>query len=533
VKEKKMEGSDEVIYDVCVIGMGIGGLATALALQQEGLTVFISEKDHVLSDRKQGYGLTLTNSLTGPLAKLGLLKECIEINCPSHSHFTFDSNGNILGYYGRSVKNLLYLNEISLPGQGIASEEDNNQEFGGSRGNLRVPRQDLRQLMLRRLNQSSLHWGCRFLQFEESSSEFVTTFFEITRPDDSTPVTVAVKSRILVGADGIRSSVRCQRDELLRQTSSSPLQYVGVSVILGISEIDHPLLRNKGYYVIDGTQRMFTMPFLTPAEGTFSDCASASVGVQAENKRRQIMWQLSFSDATESDGRNLRSSEHSKIMELALQRTANWFPAVTDLIQSTLLGEIWATPLYDRNAMIVLRGKEQSLSGAGRVTVLGDACHPMSMFKGQGANQALEDSVLLASKLQQRLADMKRRTQKRKLSEVNGESEGSRDICDSSLAEISEESMSNLLRTFEREMIGRTDKKVQASRAAAKLYHSNHVFNEPIGIQGVSNDQFPSVLRFLKENKIDANLGDELEDSMSNSIASFYKSLPVHIHSSS
>jgi hypothetical protein len=34
--------------------------------------------------------------------------------------------------------------------------------------------------------------------------------------------------------------------------------------------------------------------------------------------------------------------------------------------------------------------------GGSRVTVIGDACHPMAMFKGQGANQALMDGPLLA-----------------------------------------------------------------------------------------------------------------------------------------
>eukprot|EP01033_Poteriospumella_lacustris_P023107 gene23107-17496_t len=109
--------------------------------------------------------------------------------------------------------------------------------------------------------------------------------------------------------------------------------------------------------------------------------------------------------------------------------------------------------------MVVLRGNDQSQMGAGRVTVLGDACHPMSMFKGQGANQALEDAVLLASKLSQRLQDLKRLAQKRKrtaVDDVNNE-----EIPQFSLADVTPESMSNLLRTFEREMIGRADKKVK------------------------------------------------------------------------
>ena len=35
-----------------------------------------------------------------------------------------------------------------------------------------------------------------------------------------------------------------------------------------------------------------------------------------------------------------------------------------------------------------------------RVTLVGDACHPMSMFKGQGANQAMADAPLFTECLQ-------------------------------------------------------------------------------------------------------------------------------------
>ena len=92
--------------------------------------------------------------------------------------------------------------------------------------------------------------------------------------------------------------------------------------------------------------------------------------------------------------------------------------------------DVWSAPFRDRDQMAV------ASSSRSRVTVLGDACHPMTCFKGQGANQALADAVLLA----------------RRIAAAND--------------------VPKALRRFEREMVQRAGPRAAASRCAARLLHS-------------------------------------------------------------
>lgn len=121
---------------IAIIGSGMGGLSAALSLKQAGFAnVTVYERDAHFSERRDGYGLTLSYNEKGPLAKLGLLETVARVDCPSRSHYVFRPDGTILGYYGNAFHNV-----------GV---EDLSQRRGlGQRGNLRVPRQVLRRIMM-------------------------------------------------------------------------------------------------------------------------------------------------------------------------------------------------------------------------------------------------------------------------------------------------------------------------------------------------------------------------------------------------
>jgi salicylate hydroxylase len=71
----------------------------------------------------------------------------------------------------------------------------------------------------------------------------------------------------------------------------------------------------------------------------------------------------------------------------ALAAFEGWYPQVRAILEAVDETFVWA--LFDRAPL--------ERWSAGRVTLLGDACHPMLPFMAQGAAQAIEDGATLAS----------------------------------------------------------------------------------------------------------------------------------------
>ena len=82
------------------------------------------------------------------------------------------------------------------------------------------------------------------------------------------------------------------------------------------------------------------------------------------------------------------------LKEEALRRVQGWHKPLISLIEATDINNITGHPAYDRDPSVPGESSSSSSSSSySRVVFAGDSAHCMSPFKGQGANQALLDSI--------------------------------------------------------------------------------------------------------------------------------------------
>src|SRR5204863_2179856 len=96
---------------------------------------------------------------------------------------------------------------------------------------------------------------------------------------------------------------------------------------------------------------------------------------------------LNFVGWTEHDTWNREDWTDRATIERALAAFAGWHKQVRQIIAAADTCFIWA--LFDRDPL--------PRWSVGRATLLGDSCHPMYPFMGQGAAQAIEDGAALTA----------------------------------------------------------------------------------------------------------------------------------------
>jgi 2-polyprenyl-6-methoxyphenol hydroxylase-like FAD-dependent oxidoreductase len=385
---------------VAIIGGGIGGMALAVACLHRGIPFTLYERDSRFNSRSQGYGLTLQQAGKA-IAALGI-PELTE-GVISTRHVVHTTEGKVIGEWG--MRKWVPVVDHKYP----------------KRRNIHIARQSLRLALLEQLGgEEAVQWGHQLVDYKEREGEGVELNFMVNGQRKS------AKTDLVVGADGIRSAVR----RLLIGDDVTPLRYLGCIVILGICPLQHlegvesSLLDSATVFqTANGNERIYIMPFSS----------------------NSVMWQLSF-PMTEKEATALSVSGAQALKEEACRRT-QWHAPIPQILAATEPAQVSGYPLYDRG----LLAPELLRKGAA-VTLIGDAAHPMSPFKGQGANQTLLDALALARAISKGCRPMS------KWREV-----GLRET---------------VLTEFEAEMLERSATKVKDSAEAAEFLHSEIVLHE-------------------------------------------------------
>ncbi len=327
---------------VTVIGGGIGGLVTALSLHAVGVDVEVVEAARQI--KPLGVGINLLPHAVRELTELGL--------------------GDALEATGIPTRRLRYYDRFGS----LIWTEPRGREAGYHWPQISIHRGALQLLLLEavrdRLGAGAVRTGLACEGFEQTGCK-VRAELRNRRTGRLETVT----SDVLVGADGIHSAVRAQ----LHPGEGRPI-WSGVHMWRGVTEAD-PFLGGRTMIMAGSNLRAKFVAY--PISPKSEDAGRSSVNWVAEVRPD--------GDAPpEPEDWNRRGD-----VEAVLAHFGDWRFDWLD-IPALIAGApaVFQYPMVDRDPL--------PHWGRGRVTLLGDAAHPMYPIGSNGASQAIIDARVLA-----------------------------------------------------------------------------------------------------------------------------------------
>src|SRR5262245_34268895 len=330
---------------VIVAGGGIGGLTTALMLHARGIDCEIYEQAEAI--RELGVGINTLPHCIRELAELGLLDRLDAVAVRTHE--------------------LIYANRF---GQEIWREPRGLDagyavpQFSIHRGRLQGV---IYQAARARLGESRIHTGHRLGAFRQDEAGVRAYFFDRSGSHRATE-----HGDVLIGADGIHSTVRG-----MLFPHEGPPRWNGVISWRGA--VDWPaFLDGRSMIIAGGLSAKFVIYPI--AEGSRPD-------------RRLTNWSVlgRIGDGSAPPPRTEDCSRVGQVADLMPHARRFRIPHLDAqrMIEST--PEFWEYPMCDRDPL--------PRWSHGRVTLLGDAAHPMYPVGSNGASQAILDARALADQL--------------------------------------------------------------------------------------------------------------------------------------
>ena len=354
---------------VMVIGGGIGGLCLAQGLKKAGVSVAVYERDESLASRRQGFRIHIDPQ--GSTA----LHQCL----PAELWAIFDATG---GQFGQGFTLLTEQLQELLAFRGAPGSDPDPVARHRS-----VSRITLRHVLLSGLS-DVVHFNKRFVRYEEVRNGEIRggrlrAYFE----DGST-----AEGHVLVAADGVNSQVRRQ---YLPHAEPADTGVLGVGGKIPLTDGVIALLPP---HLLDG-----------PAVVVPSEPCSLFMAVwKRESQREEYLRKLGLENGIAEDDdylilgfgarreffgiRGDAFTASGAQWKDALRRiVSRWNPAIRKMVE--MLDEDQISPTRIRTSSPVVKWKTTG------VTLLGDAIHSMTPYRGIGANIALKDASLLSSRI--------------------------------------------------------------------------------------------------------------------------------------
>jgi 2-polyprenyl-6-methoxyphenol hydroxylase-like FAD-dependent oxidoreductase len=308
-----------------IVGGGVAGLTAAIALRRSGTEPVVFERADELRKVSVGGGLHIWPNAIKALRQIDLGDRVETIGAAvERSHFR-TWNGELIA---------------DLP-VGVSSRKVGAVTIGVSRG-------ELHALLADAVGGDAIRLGAECVGFAQDETGVVARFADGREEHGD----------LLVGADGLRSTIRSQ---LLGPDEPRYSGYTSWLALVDLSGGDAPadvltVMFGRGarfiYYHVGGGRFGWIANKNTPPGGSDPGGAKAAV----------------------------------------LDTYAGWAEPVATLVSQTDDARIVRMDLCDR--------RPAKKWGEGRVTLLGDAAHPMTPNIAQGACQGIEDAVVLMKSLE-------------------------------------------------------------------------------------------------------------------------------------
>jgi salicylate hydroxylase len=354
---------------VLIIGGGPGGLCLAQGLKKKGVSFGVYERDRSPTSRLQGYRVHINP--TGSRA----LHHCL----PEHLYQAFvDTCGGLGGKVTFLTEHMDKLLELDFPQRDRVNSHKS------------VSRITLRQVLLSGL-EDAVHFGKAFTRyFFRDDGKIVAEF------SDGSYAT----GDILVGADGGSSRVRNQFLPHAQRIDTGVVGIAGKLMLDGATGNGIPREFLEGIALISapGGLGMFIAPQIF-ANGHLRNTDFGgndalyrpAMGPLLDNTKSYVMWALSGRREVLIAKEAAQSLGGEALKRIALAKSAGWHAHLRNLIAKSDQTTVSCLPIRTSVPVGCWQTK--------RITLLGDAIHSMTPFRGIGANVALRDAANLCNAL--------------------------------------------------------------------------------------------------------------------------------------